>query len=268
MDSTFQVQDIYIYPIKSLKGIRLESANVLQRGFQYDRRWMLVDRAGLFITQRNHWQMALIQVDLEDDHLLVSSSLVPSDFLKIPFDLQSQIQIEVEIWDDRLMANLVDPAIDEWFSKVLAIDCQLVHMPALGERKVSPKYAINQESVSFADGMPYLIVGQESLNQLNSKLEEAVSMNRFRPNIVFSGGTSFVEDSWRKIKIGKLEFCVVKPCARCVMITIDQESGAISKEPLKTLASYRTLNNKVYFGQNALAMEEGVIQLGDSIQLL
>jgi hypothetical protein len=268
MNATLRIQDIFIYPIKSLKGIRLESVKVLERGFQYDRRWMLVDRAGLFITQRTHHQMALIQVELQDNHLLVSSTMDQANPIQIPFDLILEFQIEVEIWDDRILANLVAPSFDQWFSEVLGIDCQLVVMPESTQRKVSPDYAVNGESVSFADGMPYLIIGQESLNHLNSKLTQEVTMNRFRPNIVFSGGESYTEDSWKNIKIGNVDFCVVKPCARCVLITVDQETGEKSKEPLRTLASYRTLNNKVYFGQNALALQEGFLRVGDSIQLI
>jgi len=265
MNAAIRVQDIFIYPIKSLKGIRLESAIALERGFQYDRRWMLVDRSGLFLTQRTHHQMALIQVELQEDHLQVSCSQTDLDSIQIPYDLQSQSQIEVEVWDDRMMASLVDTSFDRWFSDVLGIDCQLVIMPESTQRKVSPKYAVNGESVSFADGMPYLIIGQESLNHLNSKLANQVTMDRFRPNIVFAGGESYCEDNWKNIRIGAVDFCVVKPCARCVLITVDQSTGERGKEPLRTLSSYRTVNNKVYFGQNALALEEGVIQVGDSI---
>jgi uncharacterized protein YcbX len=268
MNAALLVQDIFIYPIKSMKGVRLESAKVLERGFQYDRRWMLVDRAGLFITQRTHHKMALIQVELQDNHLLVSSSIKQVNPIQIPLDFKLESQIEVEVWDDRMLANLVDPSFDQWFSEVLEIDCQLVVMPESTVRKVNPKYAVNEESVSFADGMPYLIIGQESLNHLNSKLTQEVTMYRFRPNIVFSGGAGFVEDNWKNIKIGNVDFCVVKPCARCVLITVDQETGEKSKEPLRTLASYRTINNKVHFGQNALALHEGVLRVGDSIQLI
>lgn len=247
----------------------MESAKVLESGFQYDRRWMLVDRKGLFLTQRNLPQMALLRVELCEDNLLVSTTtLIQERSIQIPFNLLNESQIEVGIWDDRLKANLVDPEIDAWFSEVLGVDCQLVRMPKSGPRKVSSKYAVNEESVSFADGMPYLILGQESLNQLNSKLAVSVSMDRFRPNIVFSGGEGFAEDVWRNIKIGKVDFCVVKPCARCVMITIDPDTGASGKEPLKTLASFRTQNNKVYFGQNALALQEGQISVGDPIHLI
>jgi uncharacterized protein YcbX len=135
------------------------------------------------------------------------------------------------------------------------------------QRKVSPKYAVNDESVSFADGMPYLILGQESLDDLNSRLEKPVPMDRFRPNIVFSGGQPYVEDSWKKIRIGAVRFQVVKPCARCVLTTIDQETGLQGKEPLKTLAGYRTLGNKVYFAQNMVALETGTIRIGDQIRM-
>jgi len=268
MKSAVLVQDIFIYPIKSLKGIRLESAKVLEQGFEYDRRWMLVDQSGLFITQRTHHQMALLNVELREDHILVSSHLNDRDPIQVPFDLKMDQQIEVEIWDDRLKANLVDRSIDQWFSEVLGIPCQLVYMPESGPRKVSAKYAIQGESVSFADGMPYLILGQESLNHLNSKLNEPVPMDRFRPNIVFSGAESFVEDGWENIRIGEVDFCVVKPCARCVLITVDQKSGQASKEPLKTLASYRTIGNKVYFGQNAISLQKGIVHVGDEIRLI
>ncbi len=265
MESQITVQDIFIYPIKSLAGIRVSSAKVEERGFEHDRRWMLVDQEGIFLTQRTHHQMAMIQVELEADGLLVYDRNDQSNRVKIPFETMLSEQIEVTIWDDQVMANLVDPAVDSWFSDLLGMSCRLVKMPLSTERKVGAKYAVNNESVSFADGMPYLIIGQESLNHLNSKLIEKVEMNRFRPNIVFSGGESYQEDNWRNIKIGSVGFFVVKPCARCVLITVDQDSGKAGKEPLKTLASYRTLNNKVYFGQNMVALEDGIIRVGDTI---
>jgi uncharacterized protein YcbX len=165
------------------------------------------------------------------------------------------------------MAKIVDAQFDNWFGQKLGMDCHLVIMPESTQRKLNLKYAVNEESVSFADGMPYLILGQESLEELNSRLENKVRMDRFRPNIVFGGGAAFVEDSWEKIKIGEVEFQVVKPCARCVLTTIDQQTGVQSKEPLKTLASYRTRENKVYFGQNMVALEPGIIRVGDQITL-
>jgi uncharacterized protein YcbX len=265
MEESFTIQDIFIYPIKSLGGIRLTEAKVEERGFQFDRRWMLVDQKGVFLTQRTQTQMALLQVELGETGLIVFDKRNPEDKLQIPYNQISDQEIKVEIWDDRVYATIVDSGLDTWFSKKLGMPCHLVIMPESTQRKVSPKYAVNDESVSFADGMPYLILGQESLNDLNSRLEKPVTMDRFRPNIVFSGGQSYVEDSWKKIRIGAVEFQVVKPCARCVLTTIDQETGLQGKEPLKTLAGYRTIGNKVYFAQNMVALETGTIRIVDQI---
>jgi uncharacterized protein len=138
-------------------------------------------------------------------------------------------------------------------------------MPISSDRRVSPKYAVNNESVSFADGMPYLVIGQASLDELNTRLEIPVPMDRFRPNLVFTGGKAFEEDDWDKVKIGNSLFKVTKPCARCVMTTVDQNTGKKSKEPLKTLSTYRNVNGKVMFGQNMLLLEGEKISVGDLV---
>ncbi|HSF53333.1 MAG TPA: MOSC N-terminal beta barrel domain-containing protein [Algoriphagus sp.] len=265
MEKKLIVQDIFIYPIKSLGGIRLSEAVVEEKGFQYDRRWMLVDEEGVFVTQREYPKLALLAVALGEFGLIVSHKLEKENSIEIPFERAAGPELMVTIWDDQVVAKIVDPDIDHWFSDILGFRVSLVMMPESTHRKVSSKYAVHAESVSFADGMPYLLIGQESLNDLNSRLENPVPMNRFRPNIVFSGGSAYLEDSLRKIKIGELEFQIVKPCARCVMTTVDQEKGVKGKEPLKTLASYRTINNKVYFGQNVVALQSGKINVGDLI---
>lgn len=265
MEKKLIVQDIFIYPIKSLGGIRLLEAVVEEKGFQHDRRWMLVDEEGVFVSQRDYPQLALFSVDLGENELIVYQRKSKENSIQIPFGEASGPEVMVFIWDDQVLAKVVHPDISQWFSVVLGINVNLVVMPENSHRKVDARYAVNGESVSFADGMPYLLIGQESLNDLNSKLENPVPMDRFRPNIVFTGGVPFLEDSLRKIKIGAIDFQIVKPCARCVMTTVDQESGIKGKEPLKTLASYRTLNNKLYFGQNAVALQSGKISVGDLI---
>ncbi len=267
MQDNFTIQEIVIYPIKSLGGIHLKEAKVEARGFQFDRRWMLVDPQGVFLTQRKNPQMALLQVELDDKGMIVFDKRKSEGQLHIAFELKSDQEIEVEIWDDRVLAHLVDPSMDTWFSERLGLECRLVRMPESTQRKVSPKYAVNDDSVSFADGMPYLILGQESLNDLNSRLENPVPMDRFRPNIVFAGGPAYAEDSWKKIRIGSVDFQVVKPCARCVLTTIDQQPGLQGKEPLRTLAGYRTILNKVYFAQNMVALQTGTVRIGDQIKL-
>ena len=259
------VQDIFIYPIKSLGGIRLSEAEVQERGFQYDRRWMLVDSSGMFLTQRNLTQLALLEVKTVGDQLHVFSKKSPEIQVQVPIGQAEGPEITVTIWDDELLAKIVSNEIDQWFSKYLGFEAHLVVMPESTHRKVDPRYAVLDESVSFADGMPYLLIGQESLDDLNSKLASSVPMDRFRPNIVMTGGSAFFEDQLIKIKIGEVDFQIVKPCARCVLTTVDQASGEKGKEPLRTLSTYRTRNNKIYFGQNVVALQSGTVRVGDEI---
>lgn len=268
MNQNLTIKDIFIYPIKSLGGIRVEEAYVEEKGLQYDRRWMLVTPDGNFISQRKFPQLALLQVVLAQDALLVFDKRNRSKQIRIPFDSTTEKTIQVRVWDDSMDAELVGNEFDLWFSKMLGTEVLLVRMPEKTKRPVDRKYAKNGEIVSFADGMPYLIIGQSSLNDLNSKVSEKITMDRFRPNVVFSGGPAFFEDQMNFIKIGDIGFSVIKPCARCVMITVDQKSGEKGKEPLKTLAAYRSKNNKVLFGQNMVAMSFGKIQVGDPLLLM
>lgn len=260
-----KLQDIYIYPIKSLGGIRLQEAVLEERGLRYDRRWMLVDSDGVFLSQRKNPEMALLQTQLSEKGLTVFLKNQPEKKIKIPFEPQSNVMISVSVWDDEVTGQMVDKKINKWFSDVLGLTCTLVYMPISSERKVSPKYAVKNESVSFADGMPYLVIGQASLDELNSRLELPVPMDRFRPNLVFSGGKAFEEDIWEKVKIGESTFKITKPCARCVMTTVDQSTGKKSKEPLKTLSNYRTVNGKVFFGQNMSLLEGITVKVGDEL---
>lgn len=260
-----RLQDIYIYPIKSLGGIRLSEAKVEIPGFAYDRRWMLVDEKGRFMTQRKHHQMALLQVRLTEGGLVVFQKQRPDQSHFIPFIPQTDRLISVTVWDDTMAAQIVSDRSNQWFSEALKVACQLVYMPSSTERAIDDKYAVNQETVSFADAMPYLLIGQSSLDDLNKKLTESLPMDRFRPNLVFSGGNAFEEDEWGHVKIGECTFKVTKPCARCVMTTVNQATGKAGKEPLKTLAGYRSVNNNVLFGQNMIALTLGYVQIGDEI---
>jgi uncharacterized protein YcbX len=157
--------------------------------------------------------------------------------------------------------------VNTWFSKQLGIKCRLVHMPDATKRKVDPNYAKKGEVTSLSDGYPFLIIGQESLNLLNSKLDVQIPINRFRPNFVFDGGTSHDEDNWREFKIGDITFYGVKPCSRCVVTTIDQQTAIQNKEPLKTLSTYRNFNGKIMFGMNLLHTGEGTVKVDEWINV-
>jgi hypothetical protein len=262
------VQDLYIYPIKSLGGIRLETAEALQRGFRFDRRWMLVDENGKFITQRVEHQLALLATQITGGKLQIYHQRSPENKLDIDFDQHFTSSINVSIWDDSVEATHVNKEIDIWFSTVLNKPCKLIFMREDGLRPVSEADSFNDVHVSFADAFPYMLISQASLDDLNSRLAQPVPMNRFRPNLVISGTGAFEEDTWSEIKIGEVCFKVVKPCARCILTTVDQETGIKGLEPLQTLSRFRKVENKVLFGQNLVALNEGVIRVNDSVEII
>ena len=260
------ISQLYIYPIKSLGGIPVNSAQVTSRGFKYDRRWMLVDEHNRFLTQREHPPMALIKTAIEADGLLVSHYLHGS--IKVPYIYNYTAKQNVTIWDDTTTGVYINDDIDHWFSTVLDLKCRLVYMPDDAEREVDQRYAQPGMITSFADAYPFLLIGQASLDDLNSRLPELLPMDRFRPNIVLAGGRPFEEDVMNHITIAGINFYGAKLCARCVMTTINQQTGVKAKEPLKTLAAYRSKDKKILFGQNLVHQGEGIITVGDSINVL
>ncbi|KAA9034516.1 MOSC domain-containing protein [Ginsengibacter hankyongi] len=260
------VSDLFIYPIKSLGGISVSSAKVTSRGFEYDRRWMLVDSANRFITQRELPSMALLQVALSTGGLKVYHKKNKESQIIIPFIPESEQHVTVQIFDDACEAVFVSDVVDEWFTEMLSIRCRLVYMPESSLRMVDTEYGRNNEITGFADAFPFLMIGQSSLDDLNAKLIDPLPINRFRPNIVFTGGTPYIEDVMEEFIINNVIFFGVKLCARCNIPTINQDNASKSNEPSKTFASYRQRNNKVYFGQNLLANGVGAVNVGDKIE--
>jgi uncharacterized protein len=264
----YKLSEINIYPVKSLGGISLSEAEVTDRGLKYDRRWMIVDRNEKFLTQRTNPELALLKTKISHNKLILSHKTEEISPLVIPINSKITETTIVNIWNDLVTALLVGKYADEWLSDVLGIKCKMVFMPEETERFVDSSYASQNEIVSFADAFPFLIIGQSSLDDLNSRLEVKLPMNRFRPNLVFSDGKPFDEDNWKKFKIGQVTFEAVKPCSRCVTTTVDQENAEKTEEPLKTLSSYRMINNKASFGMNLVHDGTGILRTGDEIEVL
>jgi uncharacterized protein YcbX len=258
------VTDLLVYPIKSLGGMSVSAALVGDRGFEHDRRWMLIDESNRFVTQREFPEMALLKASIANEILSVRDSRDGAS-IQIPLSSPSGSALQVNIWDDQCSALLVEGESTQWFSKRMGRPLRLVYMPDASNRLVDKDYANQGEITGFSDGFPILIIGQSSLDDLNCRLEKPVPMDRFRPNIVFSGGDAFEEDSFRVFRIGDVRLQAVKPCARCVLTTTDQETAQRSAEPLKTLAGFRKANNKIYFGQNLLAENRGWIRVNDQL---
>jgi uncharacterized protein YcbX len=263
------LSEINIYPVKSLKGTSLNEAIIEDRGLRHDRRWMLVDRNNQFLTQREFPVMARVGITPNGDGLL---SQFDGRELEIPFQPRTGDFATVRIWKSTVRSEVYPDEVNRWFSEALGVECRLVVMPEGQHRAVSPEYAVRRfkDRVSFADGYPFMLLGEGSLADLNSRLNEPVPMNRFRPNFVVAGSEPFVEDGWRIIRIGSTIFHVVKPSERCVIPTIDQQTGEkTGKEPLRTLSIYRSRNGKVLFGQNLIAEEAGrTIRVGDEVEVL
>lgn len=247
-----------------MSGIALKQSKIEERGLQYDRRWMLCNEQNEFITQRENKNLALFKLQFTKDGFAIKFK--NENNFEIPFSINGDTET-VKVWDDECEA--IEYALGSaWFSKMLNFTCKLFYMPNQSKRKVSEKYAHNNEITSFSDGFPILIIGQESLNFLNNKLPKPIGMDRFRPNIVFSGGKPFDEDHFKDFSIGKNLLKGVKPCSRCVITTIDQNTTKTSSEPLRTLATFRSKDNNVLFGQNLIAtIIEGEIRIGDRIIL-
>lgn len=267
--NSLTLSEINIFPVKSLGGISLHSSVVEERGLKYDRRWLLVDGNGMFMTQRDFPQMALIELSLSENNLTAKHKSDSSQSsISIPLKYFSDERIDVIIWDDKCKAVPVNKEYDDWFSETLKMKCRLVKMPDDERRVVEKKFISEDKIVSFADAYPFLIIGQSSLDDLNSRLETPLPMNRFRTNFVFTGGKPFEEDKWNNFNIGEVKFKAVKPCARCVITTTDQETAIRSEEPLRTLATYRKSKNKVLFGMNLISFSAGTVKVGDSITLI
>lgn len=259
------VTEIWIYPIKSLGGFRVRGSSVMEKGLRHDRRWMLVDESGNFLTQRVFPSMALFKLHFNGQAIVVSYEHEQLELLQeLPAHGKT---ISAKIWNDTVAVVEASKYYHDWFSARLGMKCRLVGFPESEPRLIDPAFRPDRENVSLADGYPLLVIGQSSLDDLNSRLEEPVPMNRFRPNIVFTGGEPYEEDLWRQFRVGLNRFLGVKPCGRCVLTTVDQDTGVAGKEPLLTLSRYRRINDRICFGQNVIPVDYHEVHEGDEIFL-
>ena len=264
--SRLTLDALYRYPVKSLAGETFGALDVGARGFRYDRHWMVVDADGRFLTQRELPRMALIGTHVTDHGELQLNAPGMPDLTVI--ESPAAARMDVLVWGDTVNAALGDLDADSWLSDFLATPCRLVRLPDDSVRAVDPAFAAPDDQVGFADGFPFMLISQASLDDLNSRLEVALPMHRFRPNLVVAGCTPYAEDGWRVIRIGNIRFRVVKPCARCAIPAVDPETAERGKEPLRTLAKYRRQDGKVMFGQNLAHDGRGRLEIGMEVEVL
>jgi uncharacterized protein YcbX len=261
--TTLTLSEILIYPVKSLAGIAVNHWPVTKTGLLYDRKWMLIDTDDAFLSQRKLPKMALIKTTLTESHLILSAP--GCDDLRIPLEPPVNQLAYATVWESTDVASLVSFEADDWLSRFLETKCRLVFQPDNRVRPVDPNYGHSTDQVAFSDGFPFLIVSENSLKALNKSMSFPLTMARFRPNLVIAGCDSYAEDTWREIRIGEIDFRLPKPCSRCSVPAVDPDTAEVNKEPLTALNNTRKWHNKVYFGQNALHNQTGVLSVGDLV---
>lgn len=257
--------EIHVYPVKSCAGQSVEQAAVTPRGLEHDRRWMLVDPDGKFITARQEPRLLRVQPGPTDDGLVLEAPGMPTLAVASP---RAGATLTVKVWKDQVDALAAGAGADDWFSRYLDRPVRLVHMDASVTRRNGSSRAQPGDEVSFADSMPLLLVSLASLDALNRRLDRPVPMGRFRPNLVVEGVDAHAEDAWKQVSIGEVVFDVAKPCSRCVLVTIDAATGQRDEggEPLRTLTRYRRGEDGVLFGQLLIPRTAGHVSPGDPVR--
>ncbi|MBA3823508.1 MAG: MOSC domain-containing protein [Ktedonobacterales bacterium] len=259
---------IRIYPIKACAGVDVQEAHMDERGLRYDRRWMLINDHGSDLHQFDYPRLASVVVALDEDHLVLSAPAMPSLRISLQAHIRPAQPVAVRWHEGSCEAIPASDAADAWFQAFLRVACRLVFMPEGAEHRAGSKHADHHALAAFTS-FQYHLLSEGSLVDLNQRLETPVPLERFRPNLVVAGVPPFAEDAWRVLRIGEQQFQTVKPCDRCAITTVDPLRGVMTgKEPLTTLAHYRTFDHKVLFGQYLLSGETGVLRVGDRLEVV
>jgi uncharacterized protein YcbX len=260
-----QIQSLFLYPVKSLPGVKVRSLDLDEFGPAGDRRWMITDELGRFITQRDHPELAKIGILFDGGDITLE---VPEQgaFVLRPGSRNRN----VTVWDDWVGSIRAEPGPAEALARFLGFAVDIVYMPPETFRPVDRVWVKERRRVSFADGFPFLVVNQASLDELGSRLGGEVDVRRFRPNVVVSGAPAWAEDDWSGVLAGNVRLDLVKPCSRCVMTTVDPDQGIKDpdQQPLRMLASYRRRAGGVMFGKNGVHTGEGPLRVGDAVSLI
>ena len=262
-----KITALYIYPVKSMAGIALQSSELLRAGLQYDRKWMAVEPSGKFMTQRSHPQMALIETSIQDSQLCLSTFGMNSHLVSNLDNSANRIQTDV--WGDKINGVAHSAETSEWLTQALGTPCKLISFPTNEPRKCDPTLSSEGDNTLFADAFPLLLLSEESLHDLNKRLDQPVGMDRFRPNIVISGCSAYAEDEFKLTEVNKIPMRFAATCARCSVPTVNQQTGILSgPEPIHTLSQYRQQEGEIFFGINLIPDATGIINVGDEFVVI
>lgn len=252
--------------MKSARAEHLREARLDAFGIEQDRRWAVLGDTGRVLTQRECPVLATLSAEITAEGLELRT--MDGDRLRVRRPDVGEPRVAVGIWNDTTEGASTDEGSAEWISRFLDRPARLVYMPESVERSVSPRFARPGDRLGFADGFPLLLTNEASLAALNERLATRIPMDRFRANLVVVGARPFAEDGWSRLRAGGVTVRVVKPCARCVVTTVDQETGIRGEEPLRTLADFRKRDGKVLFGQNLIHDGPGTVRVGDEVEIL
>ncbi len=257
---------LFVYPVKSMRGLQLSQAMAGTSGLAFDRTFMITDPDGTFITARQFPQLVLFTPALMHDGVLLSAP--DGQTCLVRFDDFAPDTAPTEVWGNHFQARIAPEAVNRWLSEYLQRPVQLRWQGPQLSRRVKRRPDI---PLGFADGYPFLLINDASLDDLRRRCSAGIRLEQFRPNLVVSGAAAYAEDGWQTLRIGEVMFDVAKPCSRCVLTTVSPERGRKhpSGEPLATLQQYRTAENgDVDFGVNLIARNSGIIRVGDGVEVL
>ena len=267
------VASIHIYPVKAGRAVDLAEAEVQPCGLAGDRRWLVTGPDGQFITQRAEPTLALVGACYDAAGNLHLSAPGQSPLpVAAPAEARGAEMLWVRVWRSKVRAAAAGDQADAWFSGYLGRPVRLVHLDDPARRQVDPEFGAPEDRVSFADGYPLLLTSMGSLDELGRWLTEdaqpVVPMTRFRPSVVVAGSAPWAEDGWRRVQLGPVPFRVAKPCGRCVVTTIDQQTAERGRQPLAMLGRRRRFGQELVFGQNLIPDAAGTIRVGDPVRVL
>jgi uncharacterized protein len=263
---TITISQLSVYPIKSMQGLNLTQAQVNESGFQFDRQFMLSQLDGTFITARQYPQLLLLKPKLTNTGLMITAPNESS--IMVHYNEFSSQPESTNVWGNYFYSHIASIKVNRWFSDYLQRDVQLRWLGHASTRRIKHYPTL---PLSFADGYPYLLLNRSSFDEVNRRCRQSLAIPQFRGNIIIDGAPPFSEDTWKTIKIGEVIFEVTKPCSRCILTTVDVKTAqpAPNKQPLSVLSTFRRdEKGEIDFGINMIALNQGVLNIGDKVELL
>ena len=259
---------LYTHPVKSMRGIRLSHSLADESGLTFDRNFMVTTPEGKFITARRYPQMLLFTPSMLNNGLHLTAP--DGESAMIRYQDFAEEQLPTEVWGNHFTARIAPNSINDWLCHYFDEPVQLRWLSETLSRRVKKHPDV---SLSFADGFPYLLINEASVQELQRQCPAGIRLEQFRGNLIITGAKPFEEDSWQTIQIGQVIFDLPKPCSRCILTTVSPEKGIKhpDAEPLATLQTFRTSEDggdDVDFGMNAIARNTGIIRVGDTVTVL